>query len=233
MQQVPVPASPRVIILETGGGAPSTSAYAGEVNVTLSIGREAAVELGVRPLDRRVSREAVEVTPTTDGWLVRCINRNGVLVHPWGLPSWMAQPRELLTAPRVALRVLGTSKLHHWIMLEDDGLGERSAEGRGSVLTDSELPVRPLTRAQVDVVRALFRELLAWPPMVPSEPKQLKQVAREIGISLSGVQARLSEVRAKAESLGLSRRVPLADPEYLYVLVRAGYLRPDLDIGLP
>jgi hypothetical protein len=45
-------------------------------------------------------------------------------------------------------------------------------------------------------------------------------------VSASAVQARLTEIRAKATALGLARQVPLSDPEYVYVLVRAGYLRP-------
>ncbi|MBK6872949.1 MAG: hypothetical protein IPJ14_14935 [Kineosporiaceae bacterium] len=220
----------RVAIVETSvEGVIHRSTLSAAPNAVLAIGREAPVPLGVEPLDRRISRVAVEVTRTDDGWLVRSVNRNGVVVHPWGMPSYLARPREVLSGSRVALRILGTGDARYWVLLEHDGPDDEQASARTSVLTDVDPTVRPLTKAQRDVVTALFCDLLSWPPVVPSEPRQLKQVARQIGISVSGVQARLHEVRAKAESLGLSRRVPLADPEYLYVLVRAGYLQPDLD----
>jgi hypothetical protein len=221
-----------VVAQSTGRGVQVRSVHEVAAGVPVPIGRETAVSVAVDPVDRRVSRLAVQVTWTSDGWVVRSLNRNGVLVHPWGLPSWPAQPTELLTAARVALRVVGDGDRQHWILLEDDTRTRVASPVRTSLDTDLEKPVRGLTGPQRDVLRALFADLLAWPPVAPSEPRQLKQVARLLGISVSGVQARLVEVRSKAEALGLGRQLPLTDPEYLYVLVRAGYLEPELD-GAP
>jgi hypothetical protein len=194
----------------------------------LTVGRLADVVIAADPADDRVSRVALHITLSPEGWLVRMTNRNGVVVRPWGQPSWKASSLELLPAARVALRVLGSPNRAHWVLLEDDDrLGAEGPDSlRRTIATELEVPVRPLTKAQVEVLGCLFGGLLAWPPWLEAEPLQLKQVARRVGISVSAVQARLSEVRAKASALGLVRQVPLSDPEYLYVLVRAGYLRP-------
>ncbi|MFR9802577.1 hypothetical protein ACL02T_09780 [Pseudonocardia sp. RS010] len=40
------------------------------------------------------------------------------------------------------------------------------------------------------------------------------------------MQERLKKVREKAIQLGLHRACGLTDPEYVYVLVRAGFLAP-------
>jgi hypothetical protein len=88
-----------------------------------------------------------------------------------------------------------------------------------------------LTVAQEMAVRTLFAELLAWPPLVPATPLQLKQVASRLGARPESIQRRLEEVRRKALGLGLARTGLLTDPEYLYVLVRAGYLAPPPEDG--
>ena len=93
-------------------------------------------------------------------------------------------------------------------------------------MTETEGRPKPLTVAQEQAVRSLFRPLLAWPPRLGSAPLQIKQVARELGASKESIQRRLEEVRKKAVAVGLSRLGTLTDPEYLYVLVRAGLMSP-------
>lgn len=220
----------RILVVEEG--EESQLRTAAERNMEIGdecrVGREAELPVALDPLDRRVSRTAIVITCTTDGWLINSLNRNGVVVQPWAQPASLAQPVELLSSARVALRVLGTRQRLHWVLLEDDSrLGRDCAAPPGTVGTDLEVPVRPLTQPQREVLGLLFANLLAWPPVVGAEPLQLKQVARRLGLSVSAVQARLHDVRLKAEHLGLGRQVPLHDPEYLYVLARAGYVRPD------
>jgi hypothetical protein len=189
----------------------------------VSVGREGRLRIGAVVPDSRVSREAASVSRTVDGWRVRSSNRNGVIVHPWAQPARVAQPVELLRHEFVALRIVGQTHRRHWLLMEDTNTNPPSP--MPTLRTELRTPPRPLTSSQVEVLECLFGELLAWPPIVGCEPLQLKQVARQIGVSMSAVQARLVEVRAKAEGLGLSRQVPLTDPEYLYVLVGAQYFR--------
>jgi hypothetical protein len=208
-----------------------------ELGEAVSIGRDAEVIVAMDPPDNRVSRRAATVTAGPGGWNVAVSNRNGLLVHPWGLPAWQARPAELLTENRVALRILGTHDREHWVLLESDELvgfdtaGVRTIGQSASTIRAT--AVRPLTPAQLEAVVLLFAELLAWPPRASAAPGQLKQVARALGVSVSAVQERLKAVVAKAVTLGLSREVEVTDPEYVYVLVRAGYLGPDHLGGTP
>ena len=137
----------------------------------------------------------------------------------------------MLVGDRIGLRVLGNHRRQHWVLMEQE-LETRPADriGRRTLATELGTSVRPLTLAQLEVVDLLFGEVLAWPPRLDAGVAQLKQVARRAGVSVSAVQARLTEVRSKAEALGLTRQVPLADPEYVYVIARAGFLpgRPGL-----
>jgi hypothetical protein len=193
----------------------------------VEIGRESALRIGAEPPDRLVSRCSVRVQAGAEGWRVESFNRNGVVIHPWGQPAWRAQPQELLPYRRVALRILGAQESRHWVLLEDDLRAPRPSLPRVTAATDLGASVRELTPLQREVLIHLFADLIAWPPTVPSQPRQLKQVARTLGVSVSAVQARLNDVRERARVLGLSREVPLTDPEYLYALVRAGYLTHD------
>ncbi|GAA1539402.1 hypothetical protein GCM10009827_068340 [Dactylosporangium maewongense] len=191
------------------------------------VGREGDLALGVEPADPKVSRRAVEVTRTGSGWRVDVTNRNGVVVHPWGQPPGLAPASSVHVWPRVALRVAGRPELQHWVLLTDDALRvPRPVPVPGTSLTETADQPRPLTWPQEQAVRELFAELLAWPPLVPATPLQLKQVGTRLGLKTETVQRRLEEVRKKAVALGLSRTGSLTDPEYLYVLVRAGYLEP-------
>lgn len=216
----------RLIVAERRAGA-----YASQLSLEatpglrLTLGREAEIAIATHPPDERVSRSAATIECTEAGWTVAIHNRNGALLHPWGLPAWQARDREYLTDRRVALRILGDPGREHWILLENDALPATVAAAGGlTVRTD---PVRPLTPAQLEVLFAVFGDLLAWPPRSSAAPGQLKQAARALGVSVSAVQDRLRGVAGKAAALGLSREVELTDPEYLHVLVRAGYLRPE------
>ena len=189
----------------------------------VSVGREGRLRIGAGVPDSRVSREAATVSRTQDGWRVQSSNRNGVIVHPWAQPARVARPVELLAHEYVALRIVGHTDRRHWLLMEDSNSNPPAP--MPTLRTELRTPPRPLTAPQVEVLECLFGKLLAWPPIMGCEPLQLKQVARQIGVSMSAVQARLVEARAKAEGLGLSRQVPLTDPEYLYVLVGAQYFR--------
>jgi hypothetical protein len=196
----------------------------------LLIGREGDVGVGVDPVDPKVSRRAAEVTRTGSGWRVVVTNRNGVIVHPWGGGAGMAEPDATYGGARLGLRVIGSPEYQHWVLLEDPRLQPRRPDpAPGTSLTETADQPRPLTVPQEQAVRELFGELLAWPPLVPATPRQLKQVASRLGVKPESIQRRLEEVRKKAVALGLSRVGLLTDPEYLYVLVRAGYLTPAAD----
>ena len=194
------------------------------------LGREGDIGVGISPVDPKVSRQAVEVTRTARGWRVAVTNRNGVIVHPWAQPAYLAEREAVLAWPRLALRVVGSPALQHWVLLEDADLRpERAPVPAGTELTESADQPRPLTPAQEQAIRTLFAELLAWPPVVPATPLQIKQVAHRLGVRPESIQRRLEEVRKKANAVGLARTGLLGDPEYLYVLVRAGFLEPGPD----
>lgn len=202
----------------------------------LLIGRHGDLPLGVEVYDRGVSREAAVITATDQGWDVRISNTNGAVIHPWGQAPILAAQRNFLTWPLIGIRFLtGTDagveeKMQHWVLLESDTIavtpfGARSS-GPGPTTTSKGDPPRPLSAAQEQAVRLVFAPQLCWPPVQPAVPRQLKQVARALGITEGAVQQRLAPVQGRALRLGLHREVLLTDPEYLYLLVRAGYLDP-------
>ncbi|MGQ0846529.1 MAG: hypothetical protein ACT4QF_20595 [Sporichthyaceae bacterium] len=219
----------RLIVAERRGNGPLSwgPPHLMMPNQSVTVGREGQIRLGVEPLDDHVSRHAVTVQFTPDGWAITVRSLNATLVHPWALPAWTARPTELLTDSRVALRILGAAENEHWVLLENDlpsEIASISHPAGGGVLTIRSGAVLPLTPRELEAVSLLFGDLLAWPPKVLARPRLLKQVARDLKLSEAGVKARLNGVVAKATSLGLSRQVGLTDPEYVYVLVRAGYL---------
>jgi hypothetical protein len=195
------------------------------------IGREGDLRLGVVAADIGVSRTALTVTATHDGWRIERSNRNGAVLHPWGLAPHIAPPRTLLDWPLVAVRVAGDGDAHqHWVLLESECLPHDdppAEEATGIATTHSDAP-RPLTPAEEEALWTVFGDLLAWPPQRPALPLQLKQAARRLAITESGVQLRLEGAMRKALALGLPRPVRLTEPDYLNVLVGAGYLRPPL-----
>jgi hypothetical protein len=200
------------------------------IGESVTVGREADLPLASDPADTRVSRQAVTLTPTERGWSVTITNKNGILVQPWGLPAWRARPEELLTDTHVGLRVLGEPAREHWILLQTTWSPTEDLTNAPDPVTLSTIrsvAVRPITTPQLEAVVLLFDEVLAWPPRPSAAPGQLKQVARQLGLSVSAVQERLKPVIARAVALGLSRDVEVTDPEYVHVLLRAGYLTVD------
>jgi hypothetical protein len=196
----------------------------------LLVGREGDVGVGVEPVDPKDSRRAAAVTRTGSGWRVSVTNRNGIIVHPWGQGAGMAEPDGTYGGARLAQRGIGPPEQQHWVLLEKPAHQPRRPEPvPGTSLTETADQPRPLTAPQEQAVRVLFGELLAWPPLVPATPRQIKQVASRLGVKPESIQRRLEEVRKKAVAHGFSRAGLLTDPVYLYVLVRAGYLAPAPD----
>lgn len=198
---------------------------------SLVVGREGDVPVGAVPEDPGVSRVACLLTATADGWDLDVRNRNGIVVHPWGQPPAPARRREVLTWPRIGLRVRGADDtVAHWVLLETesvelaqagpmrpDGPGTRTARSRSS---------DPLTTAQIDALHTVFGEYLRWPPLTSAVALQLKQAASRLGLSEAGVKDRLLNARRRAEQLGLHADGGTTDPSYLFFLVRAGLLAP-------
>jgi|SRR5882757_517249 len=201
---------------------------------TLLVGREGQLPLGVEVYDAGISRTAVSATPTAEGWLIKMLNRNGAVVHPWGLAPYRAQSVQLLRWPLIGIRVAGAEPdLQHWVLLEsdDDLIGADGTSTQGQpMLTRRGAPPPPLAPAELSALQVVFEDYLAWPPPTkPPMPRQLKQVATRLGKSLSGVQDRLRSAQEKALRLGLPRPTTLTQPDYFHVLVAAGYISPSTE----
>ncbi len=227
-----------VVVRETGvGGAPRPVGLRVAVDQTVIVGREGHLRLGHAVHDTGISRRALTVTAAFAGWQIRTTNRNGAVIHPWGLAPYRAQPTHFLRWPLVGVRVLGTEQdQQHWVLLESDSYldadGHAVAQETSSLTTTGPTPP-PLAPAELSALELVFEEFLAWPPpTTPPTPRQLKQVAIRLGKSLSGVQDRLRSAQEKALRLGLVRPTTLTHPDYFHVLVGAGYVqlpteRPD------
>jgi hypothetical protein len=206
------------------------SATMAAFDVPVTVGRDGQVALGVDLPDAGISRVALTVRATPDGWSITNTSRNGVVVHPWGLAPNRAGSTTRLRWPLVAVRVLGGDpEARHWVLLECDAfLGDRAGPGTGRGTTLRAAPPKPLTPGELEAISVVFgQHALAWPPpATPNEPLQLKQAARLLDITASAVKFRLEGARAKAEALGLERQVRVTEPEYVHVLVAAGYLQP-------
>lgn len=182
---------------------------------SVSVGRAAELPVG-HTKDGRVSRLALTVACTESGWAIESTNRNGVLVHLWGLPPRYAQRDETSAAPRVALRIVGSIVREHWVLLEDDTrlVAEPGADGP--------------TASEFEALRLLFPDLLEWPPVLSEWPPGIEQVANALRTTPETLVRRLEEIRARAVPLGLAPEVTVADPEYVHLLVQSGWLRPEL-----
>jgi hypothetical protein len=212
-------------------GCRVTAAARIEVGQRLTAGREGDLPIGAEIANTRISRQALTVTATDLGWHITMTNRNGGMVHPWAQPPELATPDVVLNWPLVAIRVPaepGASR--HWVLLEADNLpiipgGPRATQ---TDITPTDRIKRPsgLPPAEQEALYTVFGAQLQWPPLDAVQPLLLKQAAKRVGITVSGLQDRLKSARARATKLGLGGRVGLADPTYLYLLVRAGYLAP-------
>jgi hypothetical protein len=193
------------------------------------IGREGDLPLGVEPEDGGVSRTALTVVATEHGWQIDNANRNGAVLHPWGLAVSLAPPHLVLDWPLIAVRVVGSDHARqHWVLLESHVRPDADPPllPRPGAATTRSDPPKPLTSAELEALWTVFGDVLSWPPRLPAVPLQLKQAARRLGITESGVQLRLEGAQRKALALGLPRPVRLTEPDYLHVLVGAGYLTP-------
>lgn len=184
---------------------------------SVSVGRAAELPIGYTA-DARISRLALTVTCTEAGWAIESTNRNGVLLHPWGLPPRYTQRDETTAAPRIALRVVGSIVREHWVLLEDDTrLTGPSRAGSADEPTPAEL----------EALRLLFPDLLEWPPVLAEWPPGIEQVAGYLRITTETLLRHLEQIRARAVALGLPPEVTVADPEYVHLLVQSGWLHPD------
>ncbi|MFI5843786.1 hypothetical protein ACIA8K_29200 [Catenuloplanes sp. NPDC051500] len=181
-------------------------------------------------MDGKISRLAVTVTARPDGWEVDVTNRHSADMQLWGQAPMAHQPQVALRWPRITVTVRGDQALRHLVLLDNPAFSIAAPRPQlTSRLTETLAPPQPLTAAQQQALRLLYAELLAWPPLRQAVPLRIKQVARQLGIGPEAVRRRLEEARQKAYALGLGRDLPLSDPEYLHVLVRAGYLMPTDD----
>jgi hypothetical protein len=195
----------------------------------LDVGREGDLPLGVEVPSTLVSRRTMTVAAIDSGWQITLTNRNGGVLHSWGQAPELAAAKSIISWPLVAIRTLpDTDASQHWVLLEADDLPITPAgpiAGRADS-TQTERAARPgeLPPAEREALFTMFEALLRWPPHQPARPLLLKQAATRLGISISGMQDRLTSARNRASQLGLYHPVGLTDPSYLYVLVRAGYL---------
>ena len=188
----------------------------------VTVGRAAELPLGYTT-DARISRLAVSVTCTDAGWAIESTNRNGVLIHPWGLPPRYARRDETTAAPRVALRIVGSIVREHWVLLEDD---TRLTSGPTAGPTAG--PPDGPNQAELEALRLVFPDLLEWPPVLAEWPPGIEHVASHLRITPETLMRQLEGVRARASGLGLPPEVTVADPEYVHLLVQSGWLRPEL-----
>jgi len=222
----------RLRVLEVGLGGVRTvrSTVPLVIGTLVEIGREA--EIGVGTEDPMMSRVALAVTPTDDGWELCVTNRYGGTIYPWGQRPFPAESGLLRTGwPLLGVRLLtGEAAPQHWVLFEGadlvvTGVAHGGPQiGRPGTPTEHKAGVdEELTARQLAALETVFESHLRWPPPTgPSASGLQKQAARKLGISDNAVQQRLVAARNKAIRLGLTERVDLPDPAYLYVLVRAG-----------
>jgi hypothetical protein len=211
------------------GRTPTTSTTGIPLNQPVTVGRAGQVSLGVGVPDSGISRIVATITATPRGWTIHDTSRNGIIIYPWGLAPVHTTTDTRLRWPLIGLRVLGAEPdARHWLLLECDQYTTDAVGSTRSVSTTVQTdPPRPLTPAEQEALSTVFEATLAWPPpLTPTEPLQLKQAGRRLGITASAVKVRLEGTRAKAELLGLEHQVSVTDPAYLHLLVAAGYVRP-------
>jgi hypothetical protein len=172
---------------------------------------------------------ALQITAADRGWRIDVGNRSGARIYPWGLAATTAHAHQSLDWPLVGVRVHCPTEIHqHWVLLESRssaGAESPTLSGVGTNTRTATRP-RPLTEAEAATLQLVFGDFIAWPPRPSATALQLKQAAKRLEVSDSAIQERLKGIVAKARRLGLDRVVRLTEPEYLHVLVGAGYLAP-------
>jgi len=197
------------------------------------VGKEADLAIGVEPPDPGVSRRALAIAASADGWRLTIHNRNGAVVHLWGqAPSWADPGSELvLSWPRIGVRVIGSDRtIEHWVLFESDRYviaGSVPASRPPGPTRQPPIP-RTLTATQAAAVRTVFREFLAWPPISGPLPMPLAAAGNRLGVSATAVSERLVRVQERAHALGLHHQTGVSDPSYVYLLVRHGYIDPPI-----
>lgn len=210
-----------------------TRAHYLEPGATMTIGRGGDLTLGLDPHDPGISRIALSVTATPDGWRLSFTNRNGAMLHEWAQAAeWIAYNEERFVRwPRVGVRLVGDVRdLEHWILLETDALPlpgrSPQTDPVGDEVFETQVSTRPreLTPSQLLAVYAIFPEHLAWPPRVSPVSRSLEAAAHRIGVTPSAIRERLRPVQDRARELGFPQTVGVTEPEYVYHLAAHGYL---------
>lgn len=217
----------RTIDLERGAVRDSNQTSL-TTDISVIVGREGELLIGVTPEDTGISRRALTITPTATGWSLLSSNSNGAVLHPWAQPAAWLDPgiAQLSVWPRIAVRLIGSrADLQHWVLLVGDHyemLGGRD----GATPTNTVTPRAPLalTTAQTEALRAVFGPHLQWPPVVGPLPTTLQAAARHLGISEAAIYQRLEAAQNRAYQLGSHRQYGVTEPDYVYVLARHGYL---------
>lgn len=214
------------IVVRTNGAAEHVREL--QPGASMSIGRDGDILLGIEPHDPGISRVALRVTASADGWRIVFTNRNGATLHEWAqAPEWIGYDEErLIRWPRVGIRLVGDVRdLEHWVLLETDVLriGRPVADDH---LLETQVATRPreLTASQMLAVYAVFPEHLAWPPRVSPASRSLEAAARRIGVTPSAIRERLRPVQERARELGFPQTVGVTEPEYVYHLAAHGFL---------
>lgn len=200
----------------------------------LVVGREGEVPVGLDPKDTGVSRRALRVDVDGSGWTVYVDNTHGAVIHPWGQAPYWHEKGSIARHrwPRLGVRLVGSERtLEHWVLLESDAFPLPRPEPADPVVaaggTDLARPPKPLTDTQLAAVRAIFSEHLAWPPRSGPAPVPVAAAANRLKVSATAVSERLAKVQERAYALGLHQLIGVSDPEYVYRLVRHGYIPPD------
>ena len=224
---------PRIVVRPTdGAGAElaAPTAFRAPIDTTVELGREADIAVGVDPHDAGISRVALTVRATPNGWQLRMPNRNGAVIHAWAQPPvWVSGGGSFDSAwPRIAVRLTGSDPdaILHWVLLEYDPfatLAHTRAHTDTTVTVYADRP-DPLTAPQLDALTELFNEHLMWPPSLGPKADSLKRVARRLGVGQTAVSLRLQGAQDRAYQLGSPTQVGVTEPDYFYTLVRHGFV---------
>ena len=220
----------RVVVLSAAAGPGkrehSRASYPIGPDGRFDIGRQSDIPIGVDPEDAGVSRRSLTVTRQSDSWTLSCTNTNGAVIYPWGqAPRWADSrgPTEFRW-PHIAVRVVGSSRaLHHWVLLEAPEQALRTERPDSTNTAVSETPAA-LTGPQLEAVQRVFAQYLAWPPVAGASAAPLQSAAGRLGVTQAAVYQRLEAVRARAYQLGSHAQIGVSDPEYVFVVVRAGLI---------
>lgn len=194
----------------------------------VTVGREGDIPLGVEPHDIGLSRVAATVTADSTGWVVDVSNGRGCQIHPWAQgQSWAPKgSRKTFAWPRVAMRVVGElADCEHWVLLSSTAFTPGD-EGTLPQSSATLLPRRPrqLTDKELEAVRTVFNEHLAWPPYATPVTRSLEAAGARLGVHASAVRERLKPVADRARELGLYQPFGVTEPSYVFHLAMHGYL---------